>query len=258
MLISEKLYCYRKINGLSQNNMTKDVISAAALSRIERKINTIFADDLIEILKRNHISIMEFLKEYSTADILAHQYQQQARYYFENKELDKLIGLDNSVALNSRLLSLLIKEMIRSLKGEKLEKSSKIKKLLFKLKDYDERVLWYLTISLKLYPDEDFSVIVETVFKTFLQKNIDKNAQKELANISVEVLKNSSKNYSVPLKNTAIDILFSLPSDGNVFLQKLAGRYLLAKQKKSQKNMIRITYQVALADLQEEFLQLVE
>ncbi|QNQ82327.1 hypothetical protein FP435_03435 [Lactobacillus sp. PV037] len=257
MLISRKLLLLRRTLGLTQSNLVgKNTISVSALSRIEREDTTIFAEDLINILDNNHITKMKFLGEYSTVEKTVRYYQDQALYYFLNKDVASLSILFNNLEVKSRLLNLLIKEMIRSLKGEKLTENENVKKLLFKLKDYDDNFLWCLLVSLKLYPNDNFAVIVEKIFYKYDEKDVANSTVRLIADIVVAFLL-SKANKRSSLKEYGIEVLDSLKTTPNIFLQKLAVQYLVAKRKRDFKTVKWIENQVSIAGLKKEFLQLI-
>lgn len=257
MLISRKLYLCRKNLGLSQGSMASNVISTATLSRIESKSAEVFADDLIEILKVNQISVIDFLTEYSTSEMPVGYYQEQAMYYFANGKLESLCELYEGLRVNSKLLKLLMREMIRSLAGEKLQEEKEVKRLLFKLNEYDDNFLWYLEVSLALYNKNNFSVLLEKIFLKFEDQCLPATTEKLLADIVITLLRDESSTCSDVLKKEGLDLLLSFGATPGIFLQKLAGRYLLAKHQKNSREMLLISYQVAGINLKEEFIQLV-
>lgn len=63
MTIGEALKKERKDLGLTQTEMAAGVISTAHYSKIERDKHDISAYDLFEILTKNNISLLDFIKK---------------------------------------------------------------------------------------------------------------------------------------------------------------------------------------------------
>ena len=256
MKISKKLRQLRISLGLSQANMGGGVLSTSSISRIEKKETVIFADDLLEILRINGVSVVNFLKEYSTVEETIKQYEDNTLYYFLNKDLDELKRTYQNKELSSRLLNILTIAMIQDLQGELLDESAKVKKLLFKFQNYDDNFLWCLLVSLRVYQKEDFSQIVEKVILKLEDSKLTKTTQKLFADVLVAFLVSKGCQNDTYLQHEVLNILLSLQNSEDIFLQKIVGSYLLAKQENDLQKVEKIKLQISLGNLTREFNQL--
>ena len=256
MKIAKKLRQLRISLGLSQANMGGEVLSPSSISRIEKKETVIFADDLEEILKVNKVSVIKFLQEYSSVKSTIKQYEDNVLYYFLNGELNSLKKTFENKTIDSKLLNLLITAMIRKLQGEEVAKSSKIKKLLFKFQNYEDNFLWCLLVSLRVYEKENFSQIIKKVIFKLEEGILTGRTQKLFADVLVAFLVNEGCQRDVYLQDEALNILLELPRSEDIFLQKIVGRYLLAKKNNNFKEVEAIKLQISLGNLTREFKQL--
>ena len=256
MKISKKLRQLRISLGLSQANMGGGVLSTSSISRIEKKETVIFADDLLEILRINGVSVVNFLKEYSTVEETIKQYEDNTLYYFLNKDLDELKRTYQSKELSSRLLNILTIAMIQDLQEELVDESAKVKKLLFKFQNYDDNFLWCLLVSLRVYQKEDFSQIVEKVILKLEDSKLTKITQKLFADVLVAFLVSKGCQNDTYLQHEVLNILLSLQNSEDIFLQKIVGSYLLAKQENDLQKVEKIKLQISLGNLTREFNQL--
>ena len=256
MKISKKLRQLRISLGLSQANMGGGVLSTSSISRIEKKETVIFADDLLEILRINGVSVVNFLKEYSTVEETIKQYEDNTLYYFLNKDLDELKRTYQNKELSSRLLNILTIAMIQDLQGELVDESAKVKKLLFKFQNYDDNFLWCLLVSLRVYQKEDFSQIVEKVILKLEDSKLTKTTQKLFADVLVAFLVSKGCQNDTYLQHEVLNILLSLQNSEDIFLQKIVGSYLLAKQENDLQKVEKIKLQISLGNLTREFNQL--
>lgn len=256
MKISKKLRQLRISLGLSQANMGGGILSTSSISRIEKKETVIFADDLLEILRINGVSVVNFLKEYSTVEETIKQYEDNTLYYFLNKDLDELKRTYQNKELSSRLLNILTIAMIQDLQGELVDESAKVKKLLFKFQNYDDNFLWCLLVSLRVYQKEDFSQIVEKVILKLEGSKLTKTTQKLFADVLVAFLVSKGCQNDTYLQHEVLNILLSLQNSEDIFLQKIVGAYLLAKQENDLQKVEKIKLQISLGNLTREFNQL--
>ena len=256
MKISKKLRQLRISLGLSQANMGGGILSTSSISRIEKKETVIFADDLLEILRINGVSVVNFLKEYSTVEETIKQYEDNTLYYFLNKDLDELKRTYQNKELSSRLLNILTIAMIQDLQGELVDESAKVKKLLFKFQNYDDNFLWCLLVSLRVYQKEDFSQIVEKVILKLEGSKLTKTTQKLFADVLVAFLVSKGCQNDTYLQHEVLNILLSLQNSEVIFLQKIVGAYLLAKQENDLQKVEKIKLQISLGNLTREFNQL--
>lgn len=256
MEIYEKLYQVRTTMGLSQSDIGQDVLSSSSISRIEKNGTVIFAEDLEKILKSNDIAITGFLEEYSTVTSTIKQYEDNALYYFSNKDLVNLKRVYENREINSKLLDILTTAMIKNLQGEKIAKNSKIKKLLFNFRNWNDDFLWCLLVALRLYQKENFSSIVKTVILKLENAEMANTTKELFANILIAFLLNEGCQRDKCLQDKALKVLLGMQPSEDVFLQKIVGRYLLAKREQNSAEVEKIEKQISFGNLTREFKQL--
>ena len=258
MEISKKLYKIRITMGLSQSDIGRNALSSSAISRIEQKGTGIFADSLEEILKNNGISITSFLNEYSTVTSTIKQYQDNALYYFFNKDLVNLKRVYENKEINSKLLDILTTAMIKNLQGEKIDKNSKIKRLLFNFQNWDDSFLWCLLVVLKLYQEENFATIIKPVILKLEKAEMSNTTEELFADVLIAFLLNKGCQRNKRLQDKALNVLLELQPSEDIFLQKIVGRYLLAKRDQDAQEIEKIKMLISWGNLTREFKQLLD
>ena len=95
MDIGEKLRQIRLLQGKTQKEMNGNYFDRSFYSRIENGENNIAAKDLIKILQKNNISVVDFLCDYG--DILPKEqiYQRRIENAYALKDIDKLKEIQN-------------------------------------------------------------------------------------------------------------------------------------------------------------------
>lgn len=258
MEIYQKFYQLRKTLGLSQSEMGRNILSSSSISRIEKKGTEIFAEDLGEILKANNVSITSFLNEYSTVTSTIRQYEDNALYYFFNKDLANLKRVYKNREINSKLLDILTTAMIENLQGEKLDKNCEVKKILFNFQNWNDNFLWCLLVALRLYQEENFSSIVEPVIFKLKDTKMPNPTKKLFADVLIAFLLNKGCQRDKDLQDKALKVLLELPPSEDVFLQKIVGRYLSAKRTQNLQEIEKIKMSISLGNLTREFNQLLD
>lgn len=256
MEIYEKFHQLRITLGLSQANMGQNTLSSSSISRIEQKGTEIFAEDLEQILKTNNISIIDFLNEYSTVTETIKQYEDNALYYFLNKDLANLKKVYANKEINSKLLDVLTQAMIKSLQEERIDKNNKVERILFHFENVDDHFLWCLLVALRLYQKVNFSSIVKPLVLKLEKAKMTNTTRELFANILIAFLLNKGCQKNKDLQDRALKVLLELQPGEDIFLQKIVGRYLLAKQKNDLQEVKKIEKQVSWGNLTREFNQL--
>lgn len=153
-------------------------------------------------------------------------------------------------------MSILTTAMIKDLQGERIEKNSKIRKLLFNFQNWNDNFLWCLLIALRLYQEENFSSIIKMVILNLENVEMTNSTKKLFADVLIAFLLNKGCQRNKALQDKALKVLLELKPSEDIFLQKIVGRYLLAKQEENSQEVEKIKMQISLGNLTREFNQL--
>ena len=152
MQIDEKLLAVRKKLGLSKAQMADGVIDPSYYSRVERGESNISATDLIGLLQKHNVSVIDFLSEFGDIQPKIEVYQRQALKAFNNKDLEKLEEIKNDPQLNYVILKKIAEGMLDYLTtGKKVEISSDLKSYLSNVDHWSDYDLWNLWVCLQVY-----------------------------------------------------------------------------------------------------------
>ena len=115
MDIGEKLRQIRLLQGKTQKEMNGNYFDRSFYSRIENGENNIAAKDLIKILQKNNISVVDFLCDYG--DILPKEqiYQRRIENAYALKDIDKLKEIQNDTKYTNQIVKSIIELMIAKL-----------------------------------------------------------------------------------------------------------------------------------------------
>ena len=154
MDIGEKLRQIRLLQGKTQKEMNGNYFDRSFYSRIENGENNIAAKDLIKILQKNNISVVDFLCDYG--DILPKEqiYQRRIENAYALKDIDKLKEIQNDTKYTNQIVKSIIELMIAKLenKSEKYPKLRRtFKKYIYNLNKWDKSSLWILEYSMFIY-----------------------------------------------------------------------------------------------------------
>lgn len=166
MTVGQKLREFRKVLGMTQAEMSSGVISKATLSRIERNENPVVTSDLVKILIKHKVSVVDFLQEYSDIDVGVKSYQNQAMKYFKEKNLKGLNKLKGKLPNEEGMLGCIICDMGLILQHKNVKHEKQIYNLLFKFTEFNEPLLWCLLASVKLYSKKDWSLIIDKAIES--------------------------------------------------------------------------------------------
>lgn len=154
MTIGELLKKYRVSQGKKQAEFTKRglIVSQSYYSKVEKNINRITADSLIELLNYNNIPLWKFFSQLNSTDEL--KYQQikdfnntMVEAYYENnieevKHLKPLLEASNLSIKDKEEEQLIIDAWIEAMKpsseAPNLKLRNKIKEKIFNIYDFDD------------------------------------------------------------------------------------------------------------------------
>lgn len=207
MTVGQKLHDFRKSLGMNQKQMSSGIVSKATLSRIERGENSIAANDLVKILVRQNVSIVDFLQEYSEIDVGIRSYQNYAMKLFKEKNLRGLEQLKNQLPIEQGILRYVVCDMALVVEGKSPKYESQIYALLSKVNEFNEPLLWCLLASLKLYSKKDWSLVVDKAIESRKRQETSRKATKLLLEITVTFLSKKRDDF---IKDEAVMFLQQL------------------------------------------------
>ena len=129
----------------------------------------------------------------------------------------------------------LLKAAVLTLKDKNVRELNKelgqIKRKIFQFDDWNNDFLWGVLIAILIYPIQNFSKLVLSIFGKI---KVDESSNER----KVELLANIAVVYAIKLRDAkksweeikvAVKFLEELPQNENIFLQKLVGKYLEAE-----------------------------
>ena len=170
MKIGKKLKQLRLLQGKTQREMSNNYFDRSFYSRIENGENSIAAEDLIKILQKNNISIVDFLCEYGDIRPKEQIYQRRIENAYALKDIDKLKEIKNDTKYTNQIVKYIIELMIAKLenKPEKYpELRRNFKKYIYNLNKWDESSLWILEYSMFIYNFSDLEGIIDSIFNKY-------------------------------------------------------------------------------------------
>ena len=248
MDIGEKLRQIRLLQGKTQKEMNGNYFDRSFYSRIENGENNIAAKDLIKILQKNNISVVDFLCDYG--DILPKEqiYQRRIENSYALKDIDKLKEIQNDTKYTNQIVKSIIELMIAKLenKSEKYPKLRRtFKKYIYNLNKWDKSSLWILEYSMFIYNFSDLEGIIDSIFNKYQNTKLmsDKVIQL-LAKISTNYLNIclQQKKGGIQIKKT-LNFIDKLPSIDEIAIYKICSvfyRAMLSKKNEDCKNILDV------------------
>lgn len=236
MTIEEGLRCFRIMHGINQKNSARGIMSQSYYSRIERGAGKITVAHLLMILNKNKISPITYLQQFYPKNFKESEYyQNEILEAVISKDLTKLQKLLNDYQYPSSLNGHLLKAAVLTLKDKNVRELNKelgqIKRKIFQFDDWNNDFLWGVLIAILIYPIQNFSKLVLSIFGKI---KVDESSNER----KVELLANIAVVYAIKLRDAkksweeikvAVKFLEELPQNENIFLQKLVGKYLEAE-----------------------------
>lgn len=251
MAIGKKLRKLRQSLGLTQEEMSSDMMDRSFYSRIESERSSITTEQLMKILKKQNVSIIKFLNQNHGHRTNNNIFQDQAVEAYFNNDLQQLQLLSENPEINDARAKLAVDFLIAKLEGRTNEITpivrKKMKYIFFQVGEIDKGTLWYLLVFMDSYSFDDLKSLMALVFGKFKNtKKLDMRIIQLLACIYVSYMKYCRAVGSKREFNRAATHLRALPDLPIVFLSKMIGRYLVAikegddKLAKELKNYIEI------------------
>lgn len=209
MTIGEALKAERKRLGLSQSQMTGNLITKSHYSKIERGLFDIRTNDLLTILNLHNIDVVEFFKKISVTNqeenTKAYLAQLHAAYYTRNiKKIEQTSSkLKNKQLQTPELKNLeaqasLLKAYLTNSINTLSDKSKEnIKKIIFSNDEWQLEDLRLFAIAISLFDISELNSVVKSIINRHLNLNLEeKEYRLVLSSILVNFL-----SYSVKVQN---------------------------------------------------------
>ena len=208
MTIGEALKQTRKSMKLSQTEMAGDVLSTSYYSKIERGLNDIQTQDLIDLLKQHGLQASIFLERIENEDSendLAHKnliWQKQLEDAYYHQQIERLedlkieIGKYKNQSQNIFNLYALVVFSIASLKKQIDQISENIKRqvrqIVFDSDECSESTLQIFAMTMMIYAPEDMDFLINSIFRTYRHNvsNLSGQLQEIMSAIAINYLAN--------------------------------------------------------------------
>ncbi|WP_240721090.1 helix-turn-helix domain-containing protein [Lactobacillus crispatus] len=208
MTIGEALKQTRKSMKLSQTEMAGDVLSTSYYSKIERGLNDIQTQDLIDLLKQHGLQASIFLERIENEDSendLAHKnliWQKQLEDAYYHQQIERLedlkieIGKYKNQSQNIFNLYALVVFSIASLKKQIDQISENIKRqvrqIVFDSDEWSESTLQIFAMTMMIYAPEDMDFLINSIFRTYRHNvsNLSGQLQEIMSAIAINYLAN--------------------------------------------------------------------
>ncbi|MBP2058740.1 Rgg/GadR/MutR family transcriptional activator [Lactobacillus colini] len=208
MQIGELLKEYRVTKGLTQAQFARNIISRSYYSKVEKNEHRITAEDLIDLLEQNNISLWSFLKKLSLKSDLQHGHQNnleeevmQAYYQANRPKLEQLKKQSANSSLSSEEEKLIVAGWIECMKGSEeapdIKLREDLKNKVFNIPFLDLNKLNLFCNFMEFYDLESNFIITKQALNKYLDTT-DSNIQELLLGIIGNLIYLSIKgnNYS--------------------------------------------------------------
>lgn len=244
MTIGEALKQTRKSMKLSQTEMAGDVLSTSYYSKIERGLNDIQTQDLIDLLKQHGLQASIFLERIENEDSendLAHKnliWQKQLEDAYYHQQIERLedlkieIGKYKNQSQNIFNLYALVVFSIASLKKQIDQISENIKRqvrqIVFDSDEWSESTLQIFAMTMMIYAPEDMDFLINSIFRTYRHNvsNLSGQLQEIMSAIAINYLANVYVQRRKIDLNLIYDFISKLPEiPRNAFAKIVANYY---------------------------------
>lgn len=254
MTIGEALKQTRKSMKLSQTEMAGDVLSTSYYSKIERGLNDIQTQDLIDLLKQHGLQASIFLERIENEDSendLAHKnliWQKQLEDAYYHQQIERLedlkieIGKYKNQSQNIFNLYALVVFSIASLKKQIDQISENIKRqvrqIVFDSDEWSESTLQIFAMTMMIYAPEDMDFLINSIFRTYRHNvsNLSGRLQEIMSAIAINYLANVYVQRGKIDLNLIYDFISKLPEiPRNAFAKIVANYYHYCFDGKNEK-----------------------
>lgn len=243
MTIGEALKQTRKSMKLSQTEMAGDVLSTSYYSKIERGLNDIQTQDLIDLLKQHGLQASIFLERIENEDSendLAHKnliWQKQLEDAYYHQQIERLedlkieIGKYKNQSQNIFNLYALVVFSIASLKKQIDQISENIKRqvrqIVFDSDEWSESTLQIFAMTMMIYAPEDMDFLINSIFRTYRHNvsNLSGQLQEIMSAIAINYLANVYVQRRKIDLNLIYDFISKLPEIPRNAFAKIVANY---------------------------------
>ncbi len=243
MTIGEALKQTRKSMKLSQTEMAGDVLSTSYYSKIERGLNDIQTQDLIDLLKQHGLQASIFLERIENEDSendLAHKnliWQKQLEDAYYHQQIERLedlkieIGKYKNQSQNIFNLYALVVFSIASLKKQIDQISENIKRqvrqIVFDSDEWSESTLQIFAMTMMIYAPEDMDFLINSIFRTYRHNvsNLSGQLQEIMSAIAINYLANVYVQRRKIDLNLIYDFISKLPEIPRNAFAKIVSNY---------------------------------
>ena len=228
MEIGDRLKQLRLLQGKSQKEMIDGCLDRSFYSRVENNKNSIVTEDLINILRSNNISVVDFFNGFGDIQPKSRVYQEKVERAFAQKDIDELQAIRGDATFTNQIIKDVAGLLIAKLenKTDEYEKlREKFKKYIYHLDKWDEDSLWILSYTMFVYDFSDLEGVVDSIFNKYQHDRVnDSEIVYLLAQIAVNYLKICSKQDKVKAQvQKTLTFLDALPNISEIALYKMYG-----------------------------------
>lgn len=233
MTIGEQLKKFRLLLGLAQQEMAAGIVTPSFYSRVERDLNEITIDKLVEILNIHDISLYDFFSVFDSENLPTSNLVRKMYLYFDNRDLDKMIELKKSVKNRDALLYLKLKLIIADLKGSvnkiPRNKQEELKDLCLKEDINLQKDFWNIAISTSLYRFDELTGIVKYILNNSTKFDLN-NEQLllSLLNLLIQYLDRCYQEKQYAELKQVKKFVNTLPNQWSIVFHKLLVKYYFA------------------------------
>lgn len=237
MTIGEQLREIRDSLNLTQTEMCAGVVTASFYSRVENRKSEINIDDLLAILKQNHVSIRDFFGVFDQSMQRSIQYCCiQSAINNRNLAWLKKVQTDEpgfEVELTAIIATLLNKKAHLSDAARR-----KIKSNFGRLGQWDETALWNMASFMSLYDTNELKILITDIWENRDSINLNNSSTLvALANVMMNYLGRLYQEKDLGAVLETIHFIKDLPTNPVIMFQKLVAIYYLALINHDQKRL---------------------
>lgn len=225
--IGKELKKIRTTYGLTQREMSAGVLKPTYYGLIEQGLRKISINDLLEILKRNGISIYEFFGAFDQKEVQQRHFENQIQMACltgDEEQIETLLKLDKIKAnrLQSLQLQLIKAEISGGVKHLPVYMQKRMRRELLHIGEWNRKTLWELLITMPLFDQEEVTILMTSVLE-----------QKTRYNSTIELFAAVLVAYTDRLYNEGdftevkkfIKLIKSLPTKPTLMMYKVLAIY---------------------------------
>lgn len=237
MTIGEQLKKVRRSLNLTQTEMCAGVVTESFYSRVENGKSEINIDDLIAILKQNHVSVRDFFNVFDQSMPRSFQYRcilsainNRDVTWLKKEQKDKPIFKAELTAVIATLTN----------KDANLSDTArrKIKSNFGRLGKWDEAALWNLASFMSLYDVSELKLLITDIYENKNSIGLtDSSVLTALANVMVGYLGRMYQEKDLDSVLQTIEFIEKMPANPIIMFHKLIAIYYLVLINHDQKQL---------------------